>query len=84
MKSTGIIRRIDHLGRLVLPKELRDSFGIESDTPLEIFTEGDTILLKKYQPAGACAFCGELKDTIEFHGLYVCPACRRSLAKLKG
>ncbi len=60
MKSTGIVRGIDGLGRIVLPKELRSAYGITPDTPLEIFTEGDSILLRKYQPAGACALCGEV------------------------
>lgn len=53
MKSTGIIRNTDNLGRIVLPKELRKSFGIGTDTPLEIFTEGNAIILRKYRPAAA-------------------------------
>ena len=50
MISTGIIRSIDSLGRVVLPKELRRTFEITTDTPLEIMTEGDAILLRKYRP----------------------------------
>lgn len=83
MKSTGIIRSIDKLGRVVLPKELRGTFGITTDTPLEIFTEGDTILLRKYLPAGCCEFCGEVApDAVLFHGKYICPVCRKALAEL--
>ena len=59
MISTGIIRSIDSLGRVVLPKELRRTFEITTDTPLEIMTEGDTILLRKYRPADACILCGQ-------------------------
>ena len=54
MKSTGIVRSVDSLGRFVLPKELRDSFGITTDTPIEIFTDGNTILLRKYRADGCC------------------------------
>ena len=54
MKSTGIVRGIDGLGRIVLPKELRTNLKINSNSKLEIFVDGDTILLKKYRPAGAC------------------------------
>ncbi len=83
MKSTGIIRNIDGLGRIVLPKELRRVLDISTDTPLEIFTENDTILLRKYHPAGACAFCGELTDDMAvFRGQPICGACRRAIAGL--
>lgn len=60
MISTGIIRSIDSLGRVVLPKELRRTFEITTDTPLEIMTEGDAILLRKYRPADACVLCGQV------------------------
>ena len=81
--STGIIRSIDNLGRIVLPKELRSSYGITPDTPLEIMTEGEMILLRKYQPADACIFCNEVKPgTVLLHGKRICPTCRRELEKL--
>lgn len=83
MKSTGIIRSVDSLGRFVLPKELRDSFGITTDTPLEIFTDGDTILLRKYRADGCCDLCGEVTgDSILFRCKRICAACRKELAKL--
>ena len=60
MKTTGIVRGIDSLGRIVLPKELRTNMHIDKDSKLEIFVEGDQIILKKHRPAGSCDFCGEL------------------------
>ena len=54
MKSTGIVRGIDALGRIVLPKELRTSMHLDTDTKLEIFVDGDSIVLKKHRPAGSC------------------------------
>ena len=81
MISTGIVRHMDSLGRVVLPKELRRTFGITADTPLEILTDGDAILLRKYRPADACALCGEVSpDSVELHGKFVCPRCRAALA----
>ena len=81
MISTGIVRHMDSRGRVVLPKELRRTFGITADTPLEILTEGDAILLRKYRPADACALCGEVSpDSVELHGKFVCPRCRAALA----
>ncbi len=61
-------------------QELRRTFGISADTPLEILTEGDAILLRKYRPADACALCGEVAaGSVQLHGKYVCPACRQAL-----
>ena len=62
MKSTGMIRKIDDLGRVVVPKELRRTLGIENGDPLEIFINGDQIILKKYKPNMACAVTGEVSD----------------------
>lgn len=66
MKSTGMVRKIDNLGRIVLPIELRRVLEIDQDSSLQIFVEGDEIILKKYQPA--CVFCGEAKGVMQFHG----------------
>lgn len=83
MKSTGIIRNIDSLGRVVLPKELRRVLAITPDTPLEIFTDNDTVILRKYKPAGSCAFCGVLSDDmLVYRGIPVCAACRKALKTL--
>ena len=69
MKTTGIVRGIDSLGRIVLPKELRTGMHIDKDSKLEIFVEGDQIILKKHRPAGSCDFCGELAaDMAQYEG----------------
>ncbi|MBE7024852.1 MAG: AbrB/MazE/SpoVT family DNA-binding domain-containing protein [Ruminococcaceae bacterium] len=77
MKSTGVVRRIDELGRLVLPAELRKTFNIEEKDALEVYTEGDTIILKKYEPA--CIFCGDARDVVVFKGKNVCTNCIKEL-----
>ena len=66
MKSTGIVRKVDELGRIVLPIELRRTMGIEVKDALEIYVDGDHIVLKKYEPS--CVFCGNAKDIIHFKG----------------
>lgn len=78
MRSTGIVRKIDDLGRIVLPIELRRTLEIGDRDSLEIFTEDNTIILKKYQPA--CIFCGNAKDISTYKGRNICPACARDIA----
>ena len=73
MKSTGVVRRVDELGRIVIPIELRRTLDLADRDCLEIFTEGEQIILKKYQPA--CIFCGEAKDIINYKGKNVCKCC---------
>ena len=73
MKSTGIVRGIDSLGRIVLPKELRTTLHLD----------GDTNVLKKHRPAGSCDFCGDVDaNAIQFAGYCICPACRRKIGAL--
>lgn len=80
MKSTGIVRKIDELGRIVIPKELRRSFDIKDDEDaLEIFVDGNTIVLKKYEPA--CIFCNNAKDVVSFKGRNICKDCLKELEK---
>ncbi len=79
MKSTGIVRKVDDLGRVVLPKELRDTFDIATRDPIEIFTEGDKIIFRKYQ--SACIFCGEVSGTFNYRGKIICPHCAKDLAE---
>lgn len=62
MKSTGILRKVDELGRITLPIELRRSLDLEVKDPVEIFIDGDQIILKKYKPNMACAVTGEVSD----------------------
>ncbi|MGI6148275.1 MAG: AbrB/MazE/SpoVT family DNA-binding domain-containing protein [Firmicutes bacterium] len=77
MKATGIVRKVDDLGRVVLPIELRRSLGIQEKDPLEIFVEGDHIVLRK--PSRLCIFCGSGESIEEFRGKGVCPTCRSAL-----
>jgi len=79
MKSTGIVRKVDELGRIVIPMELRRTLGIDIKDPLEIFTEGDKIVLAKYEPD--CTLCGSGKDLAPFKGKNVCGSCRMQLGK---
>ena len=73
VKATGIIRKIDDLGRIVLPIEQRRILEIGDRDSLEIFIEDNMLILKKYQPA--CIFCGNAKDVITFKGRNICPNC---------
>ena len=80
MKSTGVTRQVDELGRFVLPMEIRRSLDINARDALEIFTEEGRIILQKYQPA--CTFCNEAKDVVLFADKRVCRACIEGLKKL--
>lgn len=73
MKSTGIIRRLDELGRIVIPMELRNKYDIKEKDIMEIFTDGNTIILKKYEPG--CIFCGSSKKLIQYNDKNVCSKC---------
>ncbi|MBF8437590.1 AbrB/MazE/SpoVT family DNA-binding domain-containing protein [Halanaerobiaceae bacterium Z-7014] len=73
MKSTGIVRKVDDLGRMVIPIELRKTMNIDKKDPMEIFVEEDRIILKKYEPA--CIFCGSAKQTSDFQGKIICQSC---------
>ena len=81
MKSTGIVRKVDELGRIVLPIELRRTLDIAERDSLEIFVSEDTVILKKFQPA--CIFCDSSKNIISFKGKNVCSACISSLSAKK-
>jgi len=78
MKATGVVRKVDQLGRIVLPIELRGVLETPPGTPLEIFTEGGMIILKKYQPG--CVFCGNICQGT-FKGQNICPDCRNDLRR---
>lgn len=79
MKSTGIVRKVDSLGRIVLPIELRRVMGIDIKDPIEIFTDDNHIVLGKYQPA--CIFCESVSGVTEFKGAKVCAECMAKLRK---
>ena len=77
MKSTGIVRKVDELGRIVLPIELRRTLGIEEKDRIEIFVDGESIILRKYQPA--CIFCDNAKDISNYKVKNICPDCIRAM-----
>ena len=80
MKSTGIVRKVDELGRVVIPIELRRTLGIEEKDALEIYVDADKIILKKYQPA--CIFCNTAEDIVNFKGKNICVNCRKELQSI--
>lgn len=80
MKSTGIVRKVDELGRIVLPIELRRTLDIAEKDSLEIYSDGASIVLKKYEQA--CVFCGGVKDIVNYKGKNICEDCRKELKNL--
>ena len=81
MKSTGIVRKVDELGRIVLPIELRRTLDINEKDSLEISVDGSHIILKKYEPA--CIFCNSANDIINFKGKNVCSECAKSMSEAR-
>ena len=79
MKATGIVRRIDELGGVVLPIELRKTLGLKEKDPLEIYVDGTSIILKKFEPA--CIFCGSNDDIVIYKGKNICSECIREMTK---
>ena len=79
MKSTGIVRKLDELGRIVLPIELRRTLDLNDRDPLEIFVEDSTIVLKKYEPA--CIFCNNVKDVSVYKGKNIFSKCIKELSE---
>lgn len=73
MKATGVVRKVDELGRIVLPIELRRTLDIEERDALEIYVDGDQIILKKYEPA--CIFCGNARNVVNYKGKNICKKC---------
>ena len=80
MKSTGIIRKVDELGRIVLPIELRRTLDIAERDELEIYLDGDQIILQKFEPS--CIFCGSSYRLVSYHGKNVCQECIRNMNKV--
>lgn len=79
MKAAGIVRNIDELGRIVIPKEIRKRLNIAEGDPIEIFVDGTSVILEKY--AESCIFCGEKDGLTAFLEKQVCEKCRRKIAK---
>jgi transcriptional pleiotropic regulator of transition state genes len=80
MKETGILRPVDPLGRVVIPVELRRNLGIQTDDLLEVFVDGEYIMLKKNDPK--CIFCGSTTDVVEVHDKTVCQNCIQDMKNL--
>ena len=81
MKSTGIIRKVDELGRVVIPIEIRNQFNIAEKDPIEIYVDGSSIILKKYEPN--CIFCGNTENLINYNDKLICEDCSKNISKLK-
>lgn len=81
MKSTGIVRKVDELGRVVIPIEIRNKFNIAEKNPIEIYVDGSSIVLKKYEPN--CIFCGNTKNLIEYKDKLICDKCSNKISELK-
>ncbi len=81
MKATGIVRRVDDLGRIVLPKELRENLNINEKDPIEFYVEEEKIILQKYEPG--CSICSRVEDLFEYQDKLICAGCIEELQKLK-
>lgn len=81
MKATGIIRRVDELGRVVIPIEIRNQFNIVEKDPIEIYVDNSSIVLKKYEPN--CVFCGNTENLVEYKNKLVCKKCSKELNVLQ-
>lgn len=81
MKTTGIVRKVDELGRIVIPKETREQLYIDIKDPLEIFLDADqaALILKKYSPG--CIFCGDMDEIHNFKEKVICNQCLNEIAK---
>ncbi len=80
MKATGIIRRVDELGRVVIPIEIRNKFNINEKDELEIYVDSSSIVLKKFEPN--CVFCGNTKNLVEYKGKLICNKCAQKISEL--
>ncbi|NLJ33235.1 MAG: AbrB/MazE/SpoVT family DNA-binding domain-containing protein [Firmicutes bacterium] len=82
LKSTGIVRKVDELGRVVIPIELRRNLSIAEKDALEIYVDADKIVLKKYEPA--CVFCGNAEGVVSFRGKNICQNCLKDMREQAG
>ena len=81
MKSTGIVRKVDELGRVVIPIELRRTLSINEKDALEIYVDTDKIILRKYEPTCSCVFCGNADNVTQFRGKNICSDCIKEMHK---
>ncbi len=80
MKSTGIVRKVDELGRIVIPKEIRKKLDIEIKDPIEIYVEGSSIVLKKVE--SGCIFCNNSKDLTIYKSKFICKKCLEKITEI--
>lgn len=80
MKTLGMVRKVDALGRIVIPHELREALGIDSGDELELCCQGEALVLRKF--SSACVFCGGRESIYVFREKYVCGECLQSLRKV--
>ena len=80
VKSTGIVRQVDELGRSVRPIDMRRSVDLVAKDAVEMYVEGSSVILKKYKPS--CIFCDTTKDIVVFKGKNICPKCLKELKEL--
>lgn len=81
IKPTGITRKVDELGRIVIPMELRNRLNISEKDPLEIFVDGSSIVLKKIN--SNCVFCGSDKNLLSFNNKLICSNCKTKISSLE-
>ena len=81
MNSTGIVRKVDELGRVVIPIELRRTLSINEKDALEIYVDTDKIILRKYEPTCSCVFCGNADNVTQFRGKNICSDCIKEMHK---
>ncbi|MDF2720745.1 MAG: hypothetical protein K0Q59_420 [Paenibacillus sp.] len=80
MRPAGVVRRVDQLGRIVLPKSLRKRYRMNEGDPIEILVAGDQILLERYRPK--CVICGEMNGITAYKDKHVCTNCMREMSEL--
>jgi len=80
MNDTGIVRRVDDLGRIVIPMELRRTLGINVKDPISILVDGDKIILQKHHDT--CSICGNTEGVVEVKGRAVCADCVKTIKSI--
>lgn len=81
MRPAGVVRKVDQLGRIVLPKSLRKRYRMNEGDPVEILVQGDHILLERYRPR--CVFCGEVEQVAEYREKYICTGCLGEMTQIR-
>ncbi|WP_081754729.1 AbrB/MazE/SpoVT family DNA-binding domain-containing protein [Paenibacillus durus] len=81
MKPAGVVRKVDQLGRIVLPKSLRKRYQMNEGDPVEILVQGDHIILERYRPK--CVFCGSMDEVSEYKERYICGQCLSEMTQLQ-